>query len=380
MAHLKNPFGLKDGKIVTIGDISPEDNGLRCNCTCPNCGGMFLARRGSVRIPHFAHEQDAMCDEERAFVLALYRILEEGLKDAPLRYPALFAAAPDPLPCQTRMGREALSELCSFENTALSSNYEQLIKEWSFRAELVKTNGSANAKPNVMLLQQTLPSGIQMSMAVRLLPPATMCKDFSDRPYQDIPTLIIDVSDVHFNEIKSTDLQAELLNDLDRKRWISSTKIDHWMDALLEKQHLANQKYLQDWERREQERKEKQARLAKEREESRRLYEESYQEYLAKQQEELEIARKRAAAMEAAAEEERRKAQEVFACSLEEAYNAGDLSSYTNDDLSIYQGSTRWLRCKICGQWKQSHEMSVYGGRGRNAYLGICNGCAPNME
>ncbi len=34
---IRNPFGLRNGKIVMIEDISIEERGLQCNCVCPNC-------------------------------------------------------------------------------------------------------------------------------------------------------------------------------------------------------------------------------------------------------------------------------------------------------------------------------------------------------
>lgn len=54
------PFGLRqrDGRMIT-----PEEaeQGADCGCVCPVCGGALVAKKGKVRIHHFAHAQDCSC-------------------------------------------------------------------------------------------------------------------------------------------------------------------------------------------------------------------------------------------------------------------------------------------------------------------------------
>lgn len=52
---LKNPFGLKDGVIVKVEDVS---RGLECGCLCPNCGDQLISRQGQEKVWHFAHENE----------------------------------------------------------------------------------------------------------------------------------------------------------------------------------------------------------------------------------------------------------------------------------------------------------------------------------
>lgn len=56
------PVGLKDGRMVTVDEV---EQGLACGCSCIECGGRLVARRGEVRAPHFAHHTAAGCLADR---------------------------------------------------------------------------------------------------------------------------------------------------------------------------------------------------------------------------------------------------------------------------------------------------------------------------
>jgi len=51
-------FGLKDDKVVHISEV---ESGLSCNCICAKCGRRLVAKKGDIRIYHFAHEDDSEC-------------------------------------------------------------------------------------------------------------------------------------------------------------------------------------------------------------------------------------------------------------------------------------------------------------------------------
>ncbi len=58
MTDIKQPYGLKDGKIVSIEQV---ESGLRCNCFCPACNGRLIARKGLEKQHHFAHYNSEDC-------------------------------------------------------------------------------------------------------------------------------------------------------------------------------------------------------------------------------------------------------------------------------------------------------------------------------
>ncbi|MDP4270690.1 MAG: competence protein CoiA family protein [Bacteroidota bacterium] len=55
---IKLPYGLENGELVSIDDV---ENGLACNCVCPNCGETLIARKGNIREHHFAHYKSDDC-------------------------------------------------------------------------------------------------------------------------------------------------------------------------------------------------------------------------------------------------------------------------------------------------------------------------------
>lgn len=63
---LKLPYGLKNGKIVHISEISESQRGLKCGCVCPVCNEPLQARIGSKRTKHFAHSSNCPTATETA--------------------------------------------------------------------------------------------------------------------------------------------------------------------------------------------------------------------------------------------------------------------------------------------------------------------------
>ena len=58
--------------------ISQAERGLACNCVCPECGGVLMAKKGTVQSPHFAHLRPARCNH--ALESALHRTAKEILQ------------------------------------------------------------------------------------------------------------------------------------------------------------------------------------------------------------------------------------------------------------------------------------------------------------
>ena len=58
MTSIKQPYGLKEGKIVSIEQV---ESGLKCDCYCPACDGRLIARKGLEKQQHFAHYDSEDC-------------------------------------------------------------------------------------------------------------------------------------------------------------------------------------------------------------------------------------------------------------------------------------------------------------------------------
>lgn len=48
----------KNGNIVSVADV---ERGLACNCICPACKEVLIAKQGDVRVWHFAHASGTEC-------------------------------------------------------------------------------------------------------------------------------------------------------------------------------------------------------------------------------------------------------------------------------------------------------------------------------
>ena len=52
-AHFKNPFALKDGRLVHVDSVQ---RGKECGCSCPGCDGALVAAQGEIRAHYFRHD------------------------------------------------------------------------------------------------------------------------------------------------------------------------------------------------------------------------------------------------------------------------------------------------------------------------------------
>lgn len=79
--EIKLPFGIRDGKLIHISDLSINERGLNCNCVCPKCGEKLIAKMGDIRKHHFSHFNDK-CDYalETSIHLFAKEVLEQYKK------------------------------------------------------------------------------------------------------------------------------------------------------------------------------------------------------------------------------------------------------------------------------------------------------------
>jgi len=76
---LRLPYGMLDGALT---HVSLVPSGLGCGCRCPACDAPLLAKKGALKLHHFAHAKDADCASsvETALHLAAKQILDERRK------------------------------------------------------------------------------------------------------------------------------------------------------------------------------------------------------------------------------------------------------------------------------------------------------------
>ena len=96
---------------VEIKHIDEVENGLKCNCVCPQCNGPLIARnRGEIKRSHFAHTTDTFCAgaEETALHLAAKHIIYNSSDILTPEY-EFFHKVEDEFPEHTLVKFEAVS-------------------------------------------------------------------------------------------------------------------------------------------------------------------------------------------------------------------------------------------------------------------------------
>lgn len=91
--ELLNPYGLRDGRIISIEDLDVgTEYGKRCKCICPRCKAPLVARiRGRVRMKHFAHDgySDCVGGYESALHILVKEVIEEGSR---IKLPPVYSS------------------------------------------------------------------------------------------------------------------------------------------------------------------------------------------------------------------------------------------------------------------------------------------------
>ncbi len=76
----KIPFGMKDGRPTHISEVV---SGLKCDCSCPDCEGQLIARKGKIKEHHFAHQTDnPNCNPESIIHKTAKAILMDRIETA----------------------------------------------------------------------------------------------------------------------------------------------------------------------------------------------------------------------------------------------------------------------------------------------------------
>ena len=78
---IKLAYGIRDGRVVLVSELEKTENGEKCNCTCPECGGILIAKLGEKRRRHFAHKTACDCDDEHAQETGVHLLAKEIIRE-----------------------------------------------------------------------------------------------------------------------------------------------------------------------------------------------------------------------------------------------------------------------------------------------------------
>lgn len=360
--ELRNPFAVRktDGRIVTIADVPHEQRGKACGCICPECKSDLIARMGEERIPHFAHSGN-VCDSVKIFINSLYQLMVEGLQENPQFF------WPDCIGFfQMSLGKEQLVV------SARIDGGKHIIKAGSFKVESseIRKNHQGVAKALILTARK------DHSLAVVLVPPATICKISRPKPVEGIATLTIQIpKSLDFRHVTSDQLKSVLLQETRYKEWLSSPKIDEWRQQCQEQRA--------EWIRQQRS---GQARIDEINRDTDQWLRNSLKSSPLKQpvqtkemsQQDEEAARQMAEILR-----EYRESQPAAwgydnneELSAIRFYLSRRYQTIPNDLIVTAPNGERWCFCTSCKQWYQSTDMLQYGGKDWN--LGVCRDCVHN--
>lgn len=82
LTKIKLAYGIRDGHIVHISEIDLAEKGEKCNCTCPVCNGILVAKlKDDGRQRHFAHKASSNCDISHAQQSGLHLLAKEIIRE-----------------------------------------------------------------------------------------------------------------------------------------------------------------------------------------------------------------------------------------------------------------------------------------------------------
>lgn len=224
-ASIKLQYGLKDGKIIHISELSESDRGLACLCICPACEVKLQARLGKgKRRPHFSHNNEA-CNIENAQQTALHLLAKEILTESNhIKLPAYVVEGSESgfvdYDCSYKAIRDQLSSIevtrptsYQFDNVVLEKKVSDIV-------------------PDILIWRSSNGKKLIIEIAVT---------HFVDNEKREkikklgISALEIDLSQLPKMEFDRNFLKDKIIERIDSKAWIHNMNYSKALDKLAER-------------------------------------------------------------------------------------------------------------------------------------------------
>ena len=201
MSALLLPFAKRNG---TGELVSPEQvsRGLSCDCSCPGCGRPVLAKQGTEKVWHFAHEKASHCSN--GYEVSVHELAKQLLRDQKrLLIPALKAKAE---------ARDAFGQLLTEERQLFGPGMVRLEDcELSRRRELpddsVTPDVTGHVKDREILIEITVFHRLMPEKEARLRQTGLAC-------------LLIDLRQFKTTQATRERLEAALFGDITNRHWL----------------------------------------------------------------------------------------------------------------------------------------------------------------
>lgn len=207
LSNVQLQFGLREGHIVGVGELSPDKRGLKCECICPMCGGTLLARLGTKKQPHFAHYKATDCDIASAQQTALHLLAKELIAEANgMYFPAVTVSRKEVFPFEDYQTREITQRL------PMALEYRPA--GFHRCSNVILEKKVSDIIPDIILVQGE--QRVLVEVAVT---------HFIDEEKQKkivglgLPVLEVDLSDLKTDQLNREEIRKRLLDTPEQKEW-----------------------------------------------------------------------------------------------------------------------------------------------------------------
>jgi len=208
LSNVQLQFGLRKNKIVVIGELSPNERGLKCGCVCPVCGGLLVARLGEKKQPHFAHYKATDCDIASAQQTALHLLAKELIAEAKGMYlPAAAVRCGEAFPSENAGAWQIMQRLPRILEYRPAAFYPC--------SNVILEKKISDIIPDIILEQGNQQVLVEIAVT-----------HFIDEEKQKkiekigLPVLEVDLSDLRAEQLNRDELRNRLLSTPERKDWM----------------------------------------------------------------------------------------------------------------------------------------------------------------
>lgn len=232
ISEIKLAFGLKNGKIIHIDELSEKERGLSCNCVCPCCGAPLQAKMGSKNRHHFSHTSEN-CSSETAIQSALHLLAKEIItQKGGLLFPSIDLEYKN-------------SSYFSYEySQSLPKCIEIKPKRYIECDNIFLERKLSSIVPDIIFVAKENSCIIEIAVT-----------HFVDKIKKEkirklgLPAIEIDLSNIYKKDLKIEEIENEIINSESNKKWIYYPNFEN----LIQKAELKYKKAIDEIEYKKQE-------------------------------------------------------------------------------------------------------------------------------
>ncbi len=206
---IKLKYGLRNGDLIDISEITKEQKGLKCNCTCPGCGRKLQARLGNgKKQPHFAHNGEA-CNLVAAQQSALHILAKDIIKEEmKVCFPSLKVKMTD------------------IPQNVIKSYYYDVPEELVYKPSQILVCEKVELEKKVSDIVPDIVVTIGGKECLIEIAVTHFIDEVKNEKIKRIglPVVEIDLSDLSREDYSKESIRKVLLNDNELKRWVYNPK------------------------------------------------------------------------------------------------------------------------------------------------------------